>query len=160
MNFKLTLAPEAFYLLAPSDDTKIRIKILDATLFITQVELEPPLLLAPINILGMKRKAYYPVTHTQIKNFTANSGAQEVSIENAFLGPMPERILIAMLKNTAFVVSVSINTFHFHHYDMTNHVFYINGVQHLAEPLKIYCSRIWGYQILRNTIYKHWYTSW
>jgi hypothetical protein len=36
---KLTRSPEAFYLLAPNDDTTVRIKILDATLFITQVEL-------------------------------------------------------------------------------------------------------------------------
>ena len=41
MNIKLTCAPEAFYLLAPLDDIKLRIKILDATLFITQVELKP-----------------------------------------------------------------------------------------------------------------------
>jgi len=40
MNIKLTRAPDAFYLLAPSDDNKVRIKILDATLFITQVELK------------------------------------------------------------------------------------------------------------------------
>jgi hypothetical protein len=31
-NIKPTRAPEAFYLLAPSDDTILRIKILDATL--------------------------------------------------------------------------------------------------------------------------------
>ena len=37
MNMKLTRAPEGFYLLAPSDDNKLRIKILDATLFINQV---------------------------------------------------------------------------------------------------------------------------
>jgi len=41
MNIKLTRTPEAFYLLAPKDDTKVRIKILDANLFITQVELKP-----------------------------------------------------------------------------------------------------------------------
>jgi hypothetical protein len=43
---KLTRAPEDFYLLGSSDDTKVRIKILDATLFMTQVEVKPPLLLA------------------------------------------------------------------------------------------------------------------
>jgi len=32
MNIKLTRTPEAFYLLAPTDDTKVRIKILDAAL--------------------------------------------------------------------------------------------------------------------------------
>ena len=41
MNIKLTRAPEAVYLLAPSDDTKLHIKNLDATLFINQVELKP-----------------------------------------------------------------------------------------------------------------------
>jgi hypothetical protein len=40
MNIKLTRAPDAFYLLGPSDDNKVRIKNLDATLFITQVELK------------------------------------------------------------------------------------------------------------------------
>jgi len=57
MNIKLTRAPEPFYLLALSDDTKVRTKILDATLFITQVELKPPLLLAHA-VLEMKRKAH------------------------------------------------------------------------------------------------------
>ena len=64
MNVKLTRAPEAFYLLAHSDDTKVHITILDATLFISQVELKPPLLLAHASVLGMKRKAHYPVTHS------------------------------------------------------------------------------------------------
>jgi hypothetical protein len=61
MNIKLTRAPEAFYLLGPSDDAKVRIKILYATLFVTQVKLKPPLLLAHANVLGYKRKAHYPV---------------------------------------------------------------------------------------------------
>jgi hypothetical protein len=66
MNIKLTRALDAFYILVHSDDNKVRIKILDATLFITQVQLKPPLLLADANVLGMKRKAHYPVTHAQI----------------------------------------------------------------------------------------------
>jgi hypothetical protein len=67
MNIKLTRTPEAFYLLAPNDDTNVSIKTLDAALFITQVEMKPPLLLAHANVLAMKRKAHYPVKHTQIK---------------------------------------------------------------------------------------------
>jgi hypothetical protein len=41
MNIKLTSAPESFYLWGPSEDTKERIKILEATLFVTHVELKP-----------------------------------------------------------------------------------------------------------------------
>ena len=72
---------------------------------------------------------------TQIKTFTASSGSQLVSIDNAFLVPIPESILIALVKYTAFVRSPSSNPFHFHHYDMTNLVLYVNGVQHPAKPL-------------------------
>ena len=120
MNIKLTREPEGFYLLAPSSYNKLCIKILDATLFITQVDLKPPLPLAHANVLGMKPKAHYPVTHTQIIPFTTSSGSQQVSIDNAFLWSIPERILIALVKNTAFVGSPNTNSFHFHHYDMTN----------------------------------------
>jgi hypothetical protein len=60
INIKLARTPEALYLLAPNDDTKGRIKILDATLFITQVDLKTPVLLAHANVLAMKRKAHYP----------------------------------------------------------------------------------------------------
>jgi hypothetical protein len=71
-------------------------------------------------------------------------GAQQVSIDNAFLGPIPERILIALVKNNAFFGSASTNPFHFHHYDMTNLVLYVNGVQHPAEPLTMDCSSLFG----------------
>jgi hypothetical protein len=97
MNIKLTRTSEAFYLLAPTDDTKVRIKILDATLFITQVELKPPLLLAHANVLAVKRKAHYP-DHILRSSFTS-SGTQQISINNAFLGPVPDRILIVLVKN-------------------------------------------------------------
>jgi len=91
----------------------------------------------------MKRKAHYPVTYTQIKTFTASSGTQQVSIDNAFVGPIPERILIALVKNTVFVGSASTNPSHFHHY-MTDLVLYVNGVQHPSEPLTMDCSSPFG----------------
>ena len=102
MNNKITRAPETSYLLPTSDNNNVRIRILDATLFITQVELKTPLLLAHANVLRMKRKAHYPVTHTQIKIFTASSGVQEVSIDNVFLGPIPEKIIIALVSSAPF----------------------------------------------------------
>jgi hypothetical protein len=88
MKIKLKRVPDAFYLWRLRTITKYY-QILDATLFITQVELKPHFLLAHPNVLGMKRKAHYPVTHILIKTFTASCGFQQVSIDNAFLGPIP-----------------------------------------------------------------------
>jgi hypothetical protein len=101
--------------------------------------LKPPLHLPHANVLAVKRKAIYPVTHSQIKFFTASSGVRLVSLDNAFLGLIPDIIFIALFKNTAFVGSVSTNPFHFQHY-MTHFVLYVNGVQHPSEPLTMECS--------------------
>ena len=137
MNMKLTRAPQSIYFLAPSDSTKVRINILDATLFISQVELKSPILVAYANVLGMKHKAHYPVTHTQIKIYAASSGTQQVCFENAFLGPIPERIFLELVKNAGLVGSASTNPFHFHHYDTRNFVLNVNCVQLAPEHLII-----------------------
>jgi len=65
--------------------------------------------------------------------------AQQFSIDNAFLVPIPETILMAFVKNTAFVDSASTNPFHFHRYDMINIALFVNGVQNPSEPLTIDC---------------------
>ena len=153
MSIRFRRAPEAFYLLGPSDYTKVRNKILDATLFVTQIELKPPLLLAHANVLVMKRKANYPATHTQIKTFTASSGSQQVSIDNAFLVPIPERILLGFVKNTAFVGSASTNPFHFHHYDMTSLVLFVNGIQYPSEASTMDCSSPYGVNSVYETLF-------
>ena len=139
--------------MAPTDDTKVRIKILDATFNIIQVELKPPVLLANANVLAMKRKAQYPTTHTQIKNFTASSGTQQISINNSFPGPVPDRILIDLVKNAGVVVAASTNPFYFHHYDTTNLVLYVNGVQHPSAPLTMDCSLPYGVTRAHKTLF-------
>jgi hypothetical protein len=46
--------------------------------------------------------------------------------------------------NEAFVGSASTNPYHFHHYEMTSLVLYVNGVQHPSEPLTMDCSTPFG----------------
>jgi hypothetical protein len=79
----------------------------------------------------MKRKAHYPVTYTQIKTFTASSGALSI---------MHSSILVAFVKNSAFVGSASKNAHQFHQYDTTNFVLYVKGVHNPSEPLTMNCS--------------------
>jgi hypothetical protein len=145
MNIKLKRAPEAFYLLGPSDDTKVRIKIEDATLYVDQAELKQPVLVSHTKVLAIKKQnAHYPITHSQINTFTACSGAQHISIDNAFTGPITERLLIALVKNSSFVGPASSNPFEFKNYDMTQFVLYVNGVQYPAQPLTMNCSSTLG----------------
>jgi hypothetical protein len=98
-------------------------------------------------------RANYPVTHTQKKTSAASSGAQQVSIDNAYLGQIPERILIVMVKNTAFVGSTNTKPFHFHYCDMTNFVLYVSGVPHPSEPLAMNRSSPFGVTRAYETLF-------
>ena len=79
--------------------------------------------------------------------------AQQVSIDNAFVGTIPGIILIALVKNTAIIGSPSTNLYHFHYYDMTNLVLYVNGVQHPSESLTMYCSSPFGATRAHETLF-------
>jgi len=52
INIELTRTPEAFYLLASTDDTNVRIKILDATVFFHSSRIETLSLLSSSQCLG------------------------------------------------------------------------------------------------------------
>ena len=78
-----------------------------------------------------------------------------MSIENTYLGPIPENILIALFKNTAFVGCASTNPFNFHHYDMINFELYGDGVQHPSKPL----TRDWSSAFGATTAYETLFSS-
>jgi len=70
MNIRRTCASEGFYLSRRIEGVKVRTIIF----FLPQVRLKPPVLLAHAYVVGMTRKAHFPVT---ILN--ADAGAQQVS---------------------------------------------------------------------------------
>jgi len=61
--------------------------------FYRSIRIGAPLPLPRANVLGLKRKAHNPVTIFRLKILLPVPGAQQVSIDNAFLGPIPKRFL-------------------------------------------------------------------
>jgi hypothetical protein len=55
VNIKLTRAPASFYLLGAADDLKEGLKFLNVTLFVTQIELRPSMLLDHTKVLSQKK---------------------------------------------------------------------------------------------------------
>ena len=103
-SIKLTREPESCYLLAPSHDNKVRVKISDATLSITEVELKPPLLLADANVVHMKRKAHYPVIYIQVKTLQrVLRPSRSLSIMHS-LNKLPKGFSLLSLKTTHSLV--------------------------------------------------------
>ena len=68
------------------------------------------------------------------------------------LDQFPKGFSLLWLK-TAFFGSPSTNPFFFHHYDMTNLVLYVNGVQNPAEPLSMGSSTLYGATRASETLF-------
>jgi len=100
MQIELTKAKPSFYQMKKNAETKTVFKFLDAQLLVNRVRPSPSLLLAHNIALERGALARYNLTRVELKSFTFSSGAQSLSIDNAVLVPIPNRLLFTMVKNT------------------------------------------------------------
>jgi hypothetical protein len=115
--------------------SKTVFKFLDAKLFVNRIRLSPAQLIAHNTALNQGLVARYNITIVELKTFTFASGTQSLSIDNAVLGTLPQRILITMVKNKDFLGSVDSNPYNFKHYKLSNFAMYVNGKQIPNEGL-------------------------
>ena len=152
VNIRLTRAPEALYLLGPSHEHMVHINILTLLLCCLYLVKDP--LLPHADVLCMKRKAHYHFT--QIKPFTTSSEVQQVSINNAFLGPVPESLLLVFLRTLRLsVLLVEILSTFTIWYDVSGVVSKLLSVPFWATN-NVLLFNIPSYQCLRNNHLQYW----
>jgi hypothetical protein len=76
-----------------------------------------------------KVNARYDMTTVAIKTFIFGARSKSVSIDNAVLGTLPNRLLFTMLRNVDFTGSPDTNPYFFSHFGLNNFVMYVNGRQ-------------------------------
>ena len=77
------------------------------------------------------------MTRVEIKTFTFSAGSKFLSIDNAFLGLVPKRHLITMVKNVDFIGSMDTNPYKFRHYDISDFSLLVNGILFPNEGLSL-----------------------
>lgn len=111
------------------------VRILEATLYIRRVVINPDVLIAHNNILS-KTTAKYPLTRVEIKTVSLHAGIYGESLDNVVLGQLPKRLLIAFVKNRAYVGNRTLNPFNFEHFNLNYLSLYVDGVQVPSKPLQ------------------------
>ena len=104
--------------MSEAEDSKAVFKILDAQLLVKRVRPNPAYVIAHNTALQEGAIAKYNVKRVELKTFTYASGSQSLSIDNAILGPIPKRLLFAMIDNKHFLGSTNTNPFKYNHYGM------------------------------------------
>lgn len=135
MSVKLVRSRETFNLMAASNDLKIKVCIIDATLIVRRARINPTVLLAHQKVLA-STTAKYPITRAEVKVLTIPSGVQGKTLDNIFLGQVPKRCIVGFVNNAAFNGSLTKNPFNFENYEMSSFCLYIDGQQIPSKALQ------------------------
>ena len=132
LRVKMVRSRDNFVLMSNSSG---KLKIIDATLMIRKVKINPSVMLSLTNVLE-KTTAKYPITRTEIKVLTLPAGIQSKSLDNMYLGQLPKRVIIGFVTNKAFNGHYKFNPFNFQHFNMNFLALYVDGNQLPSKPLQ------------------------
>ncbi|GFU41382.1 uncharacterized protein NPIL_497431 [Nephila pilipes] len=102
-----------FFLMSPTADCKIVIQ--SASLFIRKVNVASSIIIAQEKALehGLMK---FPIRRIDVRTFSLAKGLQSLTIPNAFIGPLPLRIILGFVANDALNGNLAKNPFKFSHY--------------------------------------------
>ncbi|KAK4877634.1 hypothetical protein RN001_010140 [Aquatica leii] len=100
MKIKFVRSRDSFSLMAKLGST-YKVKILEASLLVRRMKINPTILIAHTKALE-STSAKYPITKADVKVLTIPSGIQRKSLDNVFLGQLPKRCIIGFVSNKAF----------------------------------------------------------
>jgi len=95
---KLHRSKNAFCFLSDGDP---KLKLLSAMLHVRKVRVNPKIMLAHAAVLE-KTTIKYPIKRVETKTFTINSGISSITLDNVSLGPLPKKIVFALVTSKAY----------------------------------------------------------
>lgn len=137
----LTLERPEFYILSKDDDPNSpRIKILDATMHMNHVTVNPNIMLAHETVL-QRSNAIYPYKRVEVKTYTIPANSYTLSLDNIVIGQLPNLLVFAMVDNDAYTGKRAKNPYNFKHNNITRFNLSVNGVQIPNLPLEFDYSK-------------------
>lgn len=116
---KLFRNKDGFCLMSTEDNFKISIK--EATLKIRKMKYNPTLMIAHAKTL-LQATAKFPITRVEMKSGTLPRYVQSKTLDNLFLGQLPKRVIVGLVKSDAFNGALDLNPYNFQHFKLN----YIN----------------------------------
>ena len=125
-----------FVLMSGDENANYKIIIEQAILKICKVEVNPSVTLAHAQALKNKR-AIYPIKKIDMKTVSIASGSRHIDIDDAFLGNIPEKIILCLINSESYNGSYVKNPFDFANYDINHIGLFVNGESQPARPLRL-----------------------
>ena len=97
-----------------------------AILYVKKVKLNPAVALAHANILK-KTNMLFPIRRVGCKVFSIPSGSLSSYRESVISGQLPSKIIIGLVKNTAYNGAHTLNAFNFAHFNLNHLSLHVDG---------------------------------
>ena len=104
------------------------ISIEDISLFIRHVTPKSSILLDHARMLA-QQTAIYPIDRSWVKTMHITKGMQEETFSNVFMGQLPNRMIIGLVKTTDYSGDMRTDPFTFHHFNLSHISLNVNGKQ-------------------------------
>ncbi|XP_044005562.1 uncharacterized protein LOC122850488 [Aphidius gifuensis] len=135
MKINLTRSKQEFCLMDASNDKDYKIQILEASLIVRRVKLNPHIMIAHAKALA-KTTAEYPLTRVEVKSFLLTAGILGNCLANIIIGTLPKRVVIGFVDNRGFNGNRLHNPFYFQHFNINFLCLYVDGKQIPGKPLQ------------------------
>ena len=132
LGFKLFPNTDNFVLMSAQDGYTY--EIVDCVLKVCHVKINPGLSVSHAEALK-KSPAIYPYKRSDVKSYNLSPGASTWTMDNVFQGDVPSRVILALVKGSAYSGNYKENPFYFNNYDCNFVGFYVNGQSVPSEPL-------------------------
>lgn len=125
---KLYQAEDQFKLMSsPDDPEEYTVQITDACYEVCMVSVDPSILLAHAATLK-KQYALYPLERSDLKTYNIQKGSFSFSIDNAFQGSVPSKLILCLCSSETFHGNKHLNPFNFAHYNVSFVEVKVDGV--------------------------------
>jgi hypothetical protein len=135
INLKFWQSNDTFRLMASDNTKKFKLKIVDASLKVAIVKVNPGVLIGHADALKVD-SALYPYTRSVIKNFAIPAGQFSFTTDDLFQGEVPGRIILGLLSSKAIHGDYTKNPYNFRNFGCNYIGFYVNGQSMPNHPLQ------------------------
>ncbi len=125
-----------FYLMSPNNQKGYRAVVLDASLILCQVTVNPAVVTGVDDTLKLGKEALYPINRSIFKTYTVAQGSSNAVFDSVFSGKCPESLVVALVSSQGFSGSMSENPYNMHHFNLNAISFSYNGVSVPGRPLR------------------------
>ncbi len=129
MNIRLYRSSDDFVIkTSSSHSAKYQLSVEDLCLYVRHVRPSSTIMLQHAKILA-KQTAIYPIDRSFVKTVHITKGLQEETVANLFMGQLPVRLIIGLVKTTDYTGNRATTPFSFNHFGINHISLGVNGRQ-------------------------------